>query len=259
MSSTERVHARGQHLGAGSSAREVVDLLHRENAKAVKAAGRARLQLAEGAELIAAALRAGHRLIYVGAGTSGRLGALDAAECPPTFGTEPWQVVARIAGGPKALTRAVEGAEDGDGAEAVADVRPGDVVCGITASGTTPWVISALRDARRRGATTLLVCCTRRRAVKVDVRICLLTGAEVVAGSTRLKAGTATKLALNALTTAAMVRLGRVEGGRMARLRPTNAKLKRRAVGIVADLLGIDEASAARRLEAAGDVAGALR
>lgn len=265
MSTTERIHPKGRGLGAHSSARWVVDLLHAEDLKAVKAVGRVRAQIAAAADLVAQALRGKGRLIYVGSGTSGRLGALDAAECPPTFGTRPRQVVALVAGGTRALTRAVEGAED-DVIDAVRTIRnfkatAGDVVCGISASGRTPWVLAILREARVLGARTVLVCCNPRAAqkVKVDVRICPNTGAEVLAGSTRLKAGTATKLVLNALSTAAMVRLGHVEKGRMSKLRPTNAKLRERAVGIVADLLGIDRAEAARRLNATGDVARALK
>lgn len=265
MSTTEQIHPKGRKLGARSSARDVVSLLHAEDLNAVKAVGRVRPQIAAAANLIASALEAGGRLIYAGAGTSGRLGALDAAECPPTFGTEPWQVVALIAGGAKALTRAIEGAED-DVIDAVRIIRgvkaaEGDVVCGISASGRTPWVLALLDEARLLGCKTVLVSCNPREAkkVRVDVRIAPDTGAEVIAGSTRLKAGTATKLVLNALTTAAMVKLGRVEQGRMSRLRPTNAKLRERAVGIVADLLGVQRKEAERRLDAAGDVAKAIR
>ncbi len=265
MSTTEQVHRKGRRLGVGSTVTAVIALLHEEDLKAVKAVGRVRTQIAAGADLIAASLSRGGRLIYAGAGTSGRLGALDAAECPPTFGTARWQVVALIAGGPPALTRAVEGAEDDvvDGARRIravkADAR--DVVCGISAGGRTPWVLAVLEQARSLGAKTMLVSCNPKAARKVAVDVGILpdTGAEVIAGSTRLKAGTATKLVLNALTTAAMVRLGHVEAGRMTKLRPTNAKLQRRAVGIVSDLLGIDRSKAARRLKAAGDVAGALR
>jgi N-acetylmuramic acid 6-phosphate etherase len=265
MSTTERIHPQGRKLGPKSTARQVVDLLHAEDLKAVKAAGRVRKQIAAGAELIATALGAGGRLIYAGAGTSGRLGALDAAECPPTFGTAPWQVVALMAGGAKALTRAIEGAED-DEIDAVRTIRGfkagvGDVVCGISASGRTPWVLALLDEARLLGAKTVLVSCNPRASAKVkaDVKILPDTGAEVLAGSTRLKAGTATKLVLNALTTAAMVRLGHVQAGRMSKLRPTNAKLHERAVGIVADLLGVDRVEAARRLAAGGGVEGALK
>ncbi len=265
MSTTEGVHPRGRRLGARSSIRSVLDLLHLEDQKAVKAVGRVRPQIAKAAKLIAQALSAGGRLIYIGAGTSGRLGALDAAECPPTFGTAAWQVVALIAGGPQALTGAIEGAEDdvADGTRSIRAARAcaKDVVCGVSASGRTPWVLAALAQARVLGAKTVLVSCNPQaaRKVSVDVRICPDTGAEVIAGSTRLKAGTATKLVLNALSTAAMVKLGHVEAGRMSKLRPTNAKLRDRAVGIVSDLLGVDRMEATRRLEAAGDVAGALK
>lgn len=265
MSATERVHTRGRSLGHSSTARQVIALLHSEDLRAVRAVGQVRAAIARGAELIAQALRDGGRLIYVGAGTSGRLGALDAAECPPTFGTAPGQVVALIAGGPKALTQAVEGAEDdaGDGKRTMrkAGVGPRDVVCGISASGRAAWVLAALAQARRLGARTMLVCCdpNAARSIRVELRICPNTGAEVIAGSTRLKAGTATKLVLNALTTSAMILLGRVQGGRMSAMQPTNKKLQKRAVGIVAELLGIDRAQAARRLRAAGSVAAALR
>ena len=265
MSATERAHPKGRRLGAGSSIKQVVELLHAEDLNAVKAVGRVRAQIIRSAELIARTLKAGGRLLYFGAGTSGRLGVLDAAECPPTFGTPSWQVVARIAGGSRALTRATEGAEDDrpDGARTVRSnkVQPGDVVCGITASGKTPWVLGALNEARRLGAKTILISCnpSLARQVKVDLRITPDTGPEVIAGSTRLKAGTATKLVLNALSTAAMVKLGHVESGKMVKLRPTNRKLKERAVGIVSELLGIGRVEAARRLLKAGDVAGALK
>lgn len=206
---------------------------------------------------MADALRARGRLLYVGAGTSGRLGVLDASECPPTFGAAPSQVQAVIAGGRRALTRAVEGAEDDvpAGAEAVRRFRAGprDVVCGITASATTPYVLGALEEARRRGARTALVCCNPPGpGVRVDFLIHVPTGPELVAGSTRLKAGTATKLVLNALTTAAFVSLGKVYRGRMVDVRPANAKLRARAARMVAELTELPPGAARRLLEAAG-------
>lgn len=216
--------------------------------------------VAAAARAVADALRAGGRLLYVGAGTSGRLGVLDASECPPTFGADPKQVRATLAGGRRALTRAVEGAEDdvAAGAEAVRRLRagPSDVVCGISASASTPYVLGALAEARRRKARTVLVCCNPPGPrTRVDILILAETGPELVAGSTRLKAGTATKLILNALTTAAFVSLGKVYRGRMVDVRPSNAKLQARAVRMVAELTELPLAQARRLLaEAQGSV-----
>ncbi len=244
---------------------EVARRLHEEDLLAVAAVGDVLPQISEAARLIAEALRGGGRLLYVGAGTSGRLGTLDAAECPPTFGTDPRQVQAVIAGGRKALTRAVEGAEDDsdEGARAMAARRVSDkdVVCGISASATTPFVLGALEAARRRGAPTVLVCCNPKAkgSGAADVIIAPHTGAELIAGSTRLKAGTATKLILNALSTAAMVSLGKVFRGRMVDVKPLNRKLRARAERMVAELaeLPLDEARALLA-EAKGQVKVAL-
>jgi N-acetylmuramic acid 6-phosphate etherase len=204
-----------------------------------------------GVEAVERAFRDGGRLLYVGAGTSGRLGVLDAAECPPTFGTDPAMVVGIIAGGRDALVAAQEGAEDrpDDGAAAMDahDVGAKDVVCGIAASGTTPYVRGALARAQVLGAKTLLVACSppppEMRAV-VDVPIVVLTGPEAVTGSTRLKAGTATKLVLNTLTTSAMIRVGKTWGNLMVDLRATNAKLRDRSERIVAEVLSVDRDAA---------------
>lgn len=260
LPSTERVHPRSEDLDLLPTL-DVVRRLHREDLRAVRAAGRVSRRIATAAEIVAAALAGGGRLIYVGAGTSGRLGVLDAAECPPTFGTSPRQVVGVIAGGARALQGAVEGAEDDPGAGAAALARlgigPRDVVCGISASGRTPFVLGALDWARRRRARTLLVCCSPQatRGVPAGLVIAADTGPELVAGSTRLKAGTATKLILNALSTAAMVRLGKVYRGRMVALRPTNQKLRARALRILRELTEVSEARAGRLLaEAGGDV-----
>jgi N-acetylmuramic acid 6-phosphate etherase len=209
---------------------------------------------------VAKAFAAGGRLIYVGAGTSGRLGALDAAECPPTFGTPPGQVVAVIAGGRRALTRAVEGAEDdeADGARQMRKVaaRAPDVVVGIAASGVTPFVRGALEAARKARATTVLVTCAPRAARAAGARPAILigldVGPEVVAGSTRLKAATATKTTLNAISTTAMVLAGKVYGPRMVDVRASNAKLRARARRMLALLAGADERAADRLLAAAG-------
>jgi N-acetylmuramic acid 6-phosphate etherase len=231
--------------------------MHQEDLAAVRAVRSALPALAEAARAVADALRAGGRLLYVGAGTSGRLGVLDASECPPTFGSPPSQVQAVIAGGRRALTRAVEGAEDDKaaGAQAVRRFRAGsrDVVCGISASASTPYVLGALAEARRRGTRTVLVCCNPPGPrTRVDILILAVTGPEVVAGSTRLKAGTATKLILNAITTAAFVSLGKVYRGRMVDVRPANAKLQARAVRMVAELTELPLVKARRLLSAAG-------
>ncbi|PTL78147.1 N-acetylmuramic acid 6-phosphate etherase [Vitiosangium sp. GDMCC 1.1324] len=253
---TERLHPRADDLDL-ASAEEVVRRLHQEDEAAVRAVRPALREVARVARAAADALRAGGRLLYVGAGTSGRLGVLDASECPPTFGTSPSQVQAVIAGGRRAMTRAVEGAEDDAGAGAASMSRlrvgPRDVVCGVSASARTPFVLGALDEAKRRGARTVLVCCNRPGPRVADHVLLADTGPELVAGSTRLKAGTATKLILNALTTTAFVTLGKVYRGRMVDVRPTNEKLRERAARMVAELTGLSPAAAKRLLEQAGN------
>ena len=215
-------------------------------------------RIAEAVVRIADALRRGGRLIYVGAGTSGRLAVLDAAECPPTFGTPPDLVQAVLAGEAQAVTEAVEGAEDDEAAGARAmDARgagPDDVVVGIAASGRTPFVIAAVRRARARGAATIAVACTPSSPLEAACQLAIvpLVGPEVIAGSTRLKAGTALKLVLNMLSTLAMVQLGKVYGNLMVDLTATNAKLRRRAVRIVAAAAGVAEPEAVEALARAG-------
>jgi len=240
------------------TALQLVRAINREDARVAGAVGRVRGPLARAVERVAEALQTGGRLVYVGAGTSGRLGALDAAECPPTFGTLPGRVVAVIAGGPRALRRAIEGAEDRrrEAARALAGLRvgPRDVVCAICASGVTPFALAALEAARRRGAATLAVTCapsSRLRAL-AEIVIAPRVGPEVLAGSTRMKAGLATKMVLHTLTTAAMVRLGKVYGNLMVDLRPASAKLRARAVRIVAALAGLPPRRAGRLLRQAG-------
>jgi N-acetylmuramic acid 6-phosphate etherase len=209
-------------------------------------------------DLIATALARGGRLFFVGAGTSGRLGVLEAAECPPTFGTRPSLVQVIMAGGRSSVFRSREGAEDDARAArrvVARRVRSGDVVVGVTASGVTPFVRGALAQARRRGATTILVACNPSRMLGSAGRpliIALRPGPEVLAGSTRLKAGTVTKLVLNMLTTASMVRLGRVYGNRMVDLQPRSRKLRQRASRLVQELAGTSRAAADRALSAAG-------
>jgi N-acetylmuramic acid 6-phosphate etherase len=215
------------------------------------------------ADLAADRLARDGRLVYAGAGTSGRLGALDAAECPPTFGVAPARVVALVAGGPRALRGAVEGAEDdraaGTRAVTAARIGPADLVVGVSASGTTPFVLAALAAARARGAATALLTSNPAARAAADLRVVLATGPEVIAGSTRMKAGTAAKMALGLLSSAAFVRLGAVREGRMVALRPTNEKLRRRAVRTVAELAGVGAAKARRLLSETGwDVRQAL-
>ncbi|MCY3739191.1 MAG: N-acetylmuramic acid 6-phosphate etherase [Gemmatimonadaceae bacterium] len=234
---------------------DLVRLINREDSCVPGAVGRVAAELAVAVDRVADAIRSGGRLFYAGAGTSGRLGILDASECPPTYGTDPDLVQGLIAGGEGAVFRAVEGAED-DPEGALPDLedrglRSPDIVVGIAASGVTPWVLGALDHARSLGCTTILVSCSpsAAAAVDADVKIVPEVGPEVVTGSTRLKAGTATKLVLNTLTTAAMVRLGKTCGNLMVDLRPTNAKLRDRSCRILAALSGIDPQSARRHLE----------
>jgi len=253
---TEKFNPRGEDLDTASTA-EIVRRLHAEDRAAVEAVAPALREIARAADLAARALACGGRLIYAGAGTSGRLGVLDAAECPPTFGIRPSQVVAIIAGGRRALTRAVEGAED-DRRKAAAELkqlrlRARDVVCAVSASARTPYALGALEAARRAGAATVLVCNSPPPSGELaDVVVLARTGPELVAGSTRLKAGTATKLILNAISTAAMVRLGKVFRGRMVDLQPRNQKLRERAERILAELTGLPIPEARELLARAG-------
>jgi N-acetylmuramic acid 6-phosphate etherase len=219
-------------------------------------------EIARAIEMVERAFRAGGRLIYVGAGTCGRLGVLDAAECPPTFGTPPEMVQGVIAGGAAALVRSAEGAEDDfDAGGAAVDAREAganDVVFGIAASGTTPFVRGALTRAAARGATTVLLSCSdppRDLLVNVDLAILPKVGPEVLAGSTRLKAGTATKLVLNTVTTGAMIRMGRAYGNLMVDLVALSDKLRDRGERIVLVVCGVDRVAARRSIaDAAGQV-----
>jgi N-acetylmuramic acid 6-phosphate etherase len=254
---TERRNPRSSTIDT-ASALEIVDLIGAEDAGVPAAVARARVEMARTIELIEAAFRAGGRLIYVGAGTSGRLGVLDATECPPTFGSPPEMVVGIIAGGPPALVRSVEGAEDDVAAaqNAVDSLQVGkhDVLVGIAASGTTPFVHAALTRAQSRGARTALVSCSEpppELARTCDVCITVLVGPEIVTGSTRMKAGTATKLVLNTLTTGAMIRLGKIYGNLMVDLRAWNDKLVDRSRRIVMETTGLDRGAAQQVIEAA--------
>src|SRR5499433_244852 len=267
---TERANPRSRALDL-LRPREIAALMNREDRRAVLAVGRVRAEIAAAVALIVAALRRGGRLFFVGAGTSGRLGVLEAAECPPTFGTRPALVQAIMAGGRASVFRSREGAEDDARAAARAvrrRVRRGDVVVGVSASGVTPFVRGALAAGRRIGAATVLVCCNRPHASfaqtsraggsetaprRKTIIIAAAPGPEVLAGSTRLKAGTATKLVLNTLTTASMARLGRVYGNRMIDVQPRSRKLRERAIRLVAELGRVPAPRARRALAAADD------
>lgn len=233
---------------------EIVRLINADDANVAAAVGREAESIARAIEVIADRLSRGGRLVYLGAGTSGRLGVLDATECPPTFSTPPELVVGLIAGGPVAITRAVEGAEDHP-EFAVADLRrinltAADVVVGIATSGRTPYVIGGLEHARQIGAFAIGLACNEASslAAVADLMIVPIVGPEVISGSTRLKAGTATKMVLNMLTTGAMVRLGKTYGNLMVDLKATNAKLIARTRRIVAELTGLTEEQAEQQL-----------
>lgn len=240
------------------SVTELLTVMNAEDRKVAEAVGEAIGEIAAAVDLVAAAFRNGGRLIYLGAGTSGRLGVLDAVECPPTFGTPPEQVVGLIAGGERAFVKAVEGAEDS--AELAATELAGigltsdDAVVGIAASGRTPYVIGGLDYARGVGASTISVACNRGAVVSghADVAIEVDNGPEVLTGSTRLKAGTSQKLILNMISTASMVQVGKVYGNLMVDVMPTNEKLVARAQRIVAEATGWSAAEAAAAYDAAG-------
>ena len=254
---TERRNPRSIAIDT-ASALEIVDLIGAEDASVPGAVARARVQMGKAIDLLEAAFRAGGRLVYVGAGTSGRLGVLDAAECPPTFGTAPEMVVGLIAGGSAALVRSVEGAEDDTGAAESAidslEIGSNDVVVGIAASGTTPYVRAGLIRAHTLGARTVLVSCSEppsQLSGICDEFITVLVGPEIVTGSTRMKAGTATKLVLNTLTTGAMIRLGKIYGNLMVDLRAWNDKLIDRSQRIVMETTGLDRGDARAAIDAA--------
>jgi N-acetylmuramic acid 6-phosphate etherase len=241
-----------------ASAAEIVAAIHGEDRRAVQAVGAVREEVARAVDALVAVLSGGGRWFYVGAGTSGRLGCADAAELPPTFGFDPERVVGVIAGGPEALSRAIEGAEDdAEGARRELlghGLSPGDAVVAISASGCTPFALAALDLAQEVGARRIAITCdpVSPLAAAAEIAIAPDTGPEVIAGSTRMKGGLAQRMVLNQLSTAVMVRLGRVESNRMTWLRPGSSKLLRRAVGLVAELGGVDEARARALLERAG-------
>lgn len=240
------------------SAREIVQLINAEDQKVADVVKQELPYVAQAVEIVVRAFKDGGRLIYVGAGTSGRLGVLDASECPPTFGTDPQMVQGIIAGGYGALVRAVEGAEDRV-ENAAADLKERkltdkDIVCGLAASRRTPYVVAAVKYAREVGAKTLYITCTPRAEINfpVDVAICPVVGPEVVMGSTRMKAGTAQKMVLNMITTAAMIRLGKVYGNMMVDLQMTSQKLQERSKRVVMMVTGVDYEKAKEVLLQAG-------
>jgi N-acetylmuramic acid 6-phosphate etherase len=254
---TEQVNPRTRDIDERSTL-EILRLMNEEDKLVAEAVGRELERIAAAVEMIVECLRRGGRLFYVGTGTSGRLGVLDAVECPPTFGVAPEKVQAILAGGYEACYRAIEAAEDDPmaGAAAIAErgVTAGDVVVGVTASGRTPFTVGALKAARSLGAITIGIACNPNPEIArvADLTITPIVGPEVIAGSTRLKAGTAQKMVLNMLSTATMIRLGYTYGNRMSNLQLKNEKLRRRALSILVQEFALSEEDARRRLEETG-------
>jgi N-acetylmuramic acid 6-phosphate etherase len=238
----------------------ILRLMSAEDVRVADAVGREIPQIAAAVEAIVTRLQGGGRLFYVGAGTSGRLGVVDAAECPPTFGTDPSLVTALIAGGREAMFAAQEGAEDDEAAAVVDLERAGfsgrDALVGLAASGRTPYVLSGLRHAKSLGASAIAITCNPHSPMSeiADTTIAPVVGPEVLAGSTRLKAGTAQKLVLNMISTATMIRLGRTRGNLLSHMRITNEKLGQRAVRIICEVTGRGDVEAREALEQAGGV-----
>ena len=253
---TEKRNARSRDIDRRSTL-EIVEIINREDLQVAPAVAKERERIAAAADLIVESFKRGGRLFYVGAGTSGRLGVLDASECPPTYGTRPFTVQGIIAGGARALRRAVEGAEDDAKAGARAldrrGLKPRDVVAGISACGLAPFVRGAMDRAREVGAATIFITCApeARKLIRADVIINPVPGPEVLAGSTRMKAGTATKLVLNTLTTTAMIRCGKAYGNLMVDVRVGSDKLRDRAERIVMAVTGVTRPRARRLLNAA--------
>jgi N-acetylmuramic acid 6-phosphate etherase len=246
------------HSLSKMSTRQILELLNDEDATVAAAVRAAIPQIERAVDLIVPALASGHRLFYIGAGTSGRLGVLDASEMPPTFGVEPEVVTGIIAGGDHALRMSIEGAEDAPlGLRDLAQqMKPGDVVVGISASGRAPYVVDAIEGAKRvlGAAATIAITCNPDSALAraADAAIVVEVGPEVIAGSSRMKAGTATKLVLNMLSTTSMVKIGRTRDDLMVDLRPTNEKLRERAIRLVEQEARVSAEEAKRRLEAWG-------
>lgn len=250
---TEQTNPRTVHIDQ-ANVKEILKTITNEDKKIVWAVAKEHENIAKAIALIVRSLQRGGRLFFVGAGTSGRLGVLEAAECPPTFHTKHSQVQAMMAGGRNAVFKSQEGAEDLSSSAAVKKrVRPEDVVVGIAASGVTPFVLSALKTAKKLGCSTILITCNKsyipclagRQAHSIfHIRVSLEVGPEIIAGSTRMKAATATKMALNMLTTASMIRLGKVYGNRMVDLQIKSRKLKERAIRILKEVAGLNRSQA---------------
>ena len=260
---TEQANPSSTNLDLKSSL-ELAQIINNEDAKVAAAVERVLPQVAEAIDVIAGAIQSGGRLIYVGAGTSGRIAALDAAECPPTFSTAPKTVQFVIAGGAKALGTAADANEDSRklGEREIAKKKPGekDVVVGIAASGHTPFTVAAVNYARRKGANTVAVTCSPGSSLEktADLAIVVDVGPEVISGSTRMKAGTAQKMVLNMISTGTMVRLGRVYGNLMVNAHLTNSKLQERGIAILQQAAGVDRAEAQKTLKTAKSIATAL-
>ena len=256
MLDTERRNPKSTHVDRMTSL-EIVRLMNEENLVSVQAVERALPDVARAVDLIAAALERGGHLVYLGAGTSGRLGVLDASECPPTFGVDPEVVQGVIAGGPERLIRAGENVEDSreaGEADALAHLSPGDVLVGISAAGGARYVLGAMEAARRTGCATVALTSNPGSPITAgaDVAIVCETGPEVVTGSTRLKAGNAQKFVLNMLSTGAMIRTGKVVENLMINVRPSNEKLRGRVIRITSALLSVSEERAEKLLEKHG-------
>ena len=254
---TEKINPRSKNIDR-LSVPQILRLINREDATVAEAVRKEIPYIARAVEMVVAALKGGGRLFYLGAGTSGRLGVLDAAECPPTFGTDPRQIRGIIAGGFGSLVRSREGVED-DIVAPKKDVQRNkicsvDLVIGISASKRTPYVLEGLRQAQRQGAQTIFICCNPRKMVtpEFDLSICPVVGPEIIAGSSRMKAGTAQKMILNMITTAAMIHTGQVYGNRMVNLRATSEKLKERSKKVLMDTCGLEYDEAAELLRGSG-------
>lgn len=254
---TEQINSKSSHIDMCTT-KEMLEIINSEDILVPLVIREKLDSIVQAVDAIVEAIKSGGRLFYIGAGTSGRLGVLDAAECPPTFGTDPSLVKAIIAGGSEALIRAVEGAEDSEelGRAAVTDnnITGKDVVVGITASGRTPYVLAAIKEAKRVGAKTIGISNNRQSLIKkmADIEITPLVGPEVIMGSTRMKSGTSQKLVLNMITTAVMIKLGKVYGNLMVDLQPTNKKLVNRTVRIVMHATGLNESEAKKYLDLSG-------
>ncbi|WP_036746925.1 N-acetylmuramic acid 6-phosphate etherase [Paenibacillus sp. UNC451MF] len=260
---TEQRNDKSLHLDT-LSVREIVELMNKEDYTVSECVHAALPQITNAIEAIAHIMTDGGKLYYIGAGTSGRLGVLDASECPPTFGVEPELVVGVIAGGERAITRSIENAEDDEQAgrnDLAKKITSKDVVVGIAASGTTPYVIGALREAKRIGALTVALSCNQNTPISAEAQysIEVPVGPEIVTGSTRLKAGTATKMVLNMITTAVMIKLGKVYGNLMVNVQATNEKLRDRVVRIIKEATGAsEEIAASASQQAKGDARAAI-